>query len=150
VAGETVTAALLNTHVRDNLKALGDAWQSYTPTWTAVTTNPTLGNGTLAGAYVQVGKLVVYRIRLNFGSTTSIGSGVYSWTLPVTVSGAADYLGGAFCFNGSGTRRPRHALCGSSTTVQLCDDSGARTDHSNTLAWASGFSISISGTYEAA
>ena len=40
--GETVTAVLLNTHVRDNLKAIGDAWTAYTPALTGVT----LGNGT--------------------------------------------------------------------------------------------------------
>ena len=58
VASEVVTAAIMNTHVRDNLKAIGDAWTSFTPTWTGVTTNPAIGNGTLNGQHMVVGKFV--------------------------------------------------------------------------------------------
>ena len=82
VAAETVTAALMNAHVRDNFKALGDAWTSYTPTWTAVTTNPTIGNGTQVGGFINPGKLVVFRGKVTAGSTTTFGSGSYRLTLP--------------------------------------------------------------------
>lgn len=62
------------------------AWTSYTPTWTASTSNPTLGNGTLTGSYVQIGKTVTAQVTLTFGSTTTLGSGVYRWSLPVTAA----------------------------------------------------------------
>lgn len=57
----------------------GGAWTSWTPTWT----NLTIGNGTYANGYVQVGKIVIARMKLTLGSTTSVGSTPY-FTLPVT------------------------------------------------------------------
>lgn len=44
-------------------------WQAYTPTLT----NVTLGNGTVAGRYTQVGKTTRGVARLSFGTTTSVG-----------------------------------------------------------------------------
>src|ERR1044071_1955961 len=61
--------------VHDALVALSDPWDSYTPTWTNSTTNPTIGNGTLSGAYIQVGKFVVFRVSIGMGSTTTFGTG---------------------------------------------------------------------------
>jgi len=84
VAAEVVTASLLNTHLRDNLKAIGDAWTSYNPTWTGSVTNPAIGNGTIVGASVQAGKLTHVRVRVTAGSTTTFGSGSYSLSLPVS------------------------------------------------------------------
>jgi hypothetical protein len=57
------------------LKDISDAWTTYTPTWSAATTAPTLGNGTLAGRYKVVGKTVHVQITLQYGSTTSNGAG---------------------------------------------------------------------------
>lgn len=63
-------------------------WTAWTPSWTADGgTNPTLGNGTLVGRYFRIGKLVVFTIALTLGSTTTKGSGGWSFQLPV--SGAA-------------------------------------------------------------
>lgn len=92
VAAEVVTAALLNTHLRDNLKALGDAWASYTPAWTASTTNPTLGNGTITGVFIQPGKLVHMRVRITAGSTTTFGSGNYQVSLPANAAGSGSNM----------------------------------------------------------
>lgn len=62
-------------------------WTSYTPTWTADGgTAPNLSNGTLTGLYVQSGKVVTTMGRLVIGSTTSGGSGSWSFALPVTAS----------------------------------------------------------------
>ena len=82
------------------------AWTAYTPTWAANTGSPTIGNGTLTGKYVQIGKLLHFKIALTFGSTTSVGtSTVWRFGLPVPVvydnmpvpgwlldSGTAEYL----------------------------------------------------------
>lgn len=62
---------------------LPQAWTSYTPT----VTNLTTGDGTLASSYVQFGKTVIYRGRFTFGSTSSVG-GVLTVTLPVTAKGS--------------------------------------------------------------
>jgi hypothetical protein len=75
-AGQVLTAAQLN--------GIGEAYTSFTPAWTAVTTNPAIGNGTLTGAYTQVNKLVFANYTLQIGSTTTFGTGDYRFSFPVT------------------------------------------------------------------
>ena len=58
------------------------AWQSYTVSWTAATTNPSIGNGTLSGRYVQIGKTCILVVGLVMGSTTTYGSGNWAFSLP--------------------------------------------------------------------
>lgn len=62
-------------------------WQSYTPTLS----NMTLGNGTLACKYVQIGKTVICSVKFTLGTTSAMGTGP-SLTLPVT--GHSDTLVG--------------------------------------------------------
>jgi hypothetical protein len=63
------------------------AWTTYTPTWTASTTNPTIGNGTLQGRYIELGSAVFGEVRIVAGSTTSRGSGTYAISLPFSSVG---------------------------------------------------------------
>jgi hypothetical protein len=58
--------------------------QIFTPTWTATSTNPAIGNGTLEGKYMQFGKMCYVRYRLVIGSTTTTGSGGWRFSLPFT------------------------------------------------------------------
>jgi hypothetical protein len=62
------------------------AWTAFTPAWTAPTTNPTIGNGTLQGYYHKIGRTVHVRVNLTLGSTTTTGSGNWSFGLPFTAS----------------------------------------------------------------
>ena len=64
-------------------------WQSYTPTWTADTTNPAIGNGTLTGRYIVIGKLCTYVLGLVMGSTTTYGSGNWAFSLPINAVNTA-------------------------------------------------------------
>jgi len=64
------------------LLALQDDWLPYTPAWTSTSTTPTLGNGTIAGAYALGGKLIIAQVRLDWGSTTSGGAGSWKFGLP--------------------------------------------------------------------
>lgn len=88
----------------------GSSWaeQSYTP----ALTNLTLGNGTLAATYVQIGKRVMGRITFIMGSTSVYGT-LPTFALPVPASvgqfaqspyiglirfidnGVSEYFGGA-------------------------------------------------------
>jgi hypothetical protein len=68
-----------------SLNGVGE-WTDYTPTWTATTTNPTIGNGTIVGRYTQINKLVVVQFNIVFGSTTNKGSGQYKISIPVTAA----------------------------------------------------------------
>jgi hypothetical protein len=150
VAGETLTAALLNTHLRDNLKALGDSWTAYTPTLT----NWTLGNGTLTGSYIQVGKLVIGKVFFTVGSTTTV-SGTLVISLPVTkVSDDAlgtSLHGSAMLFDTSSSARAvRHVFQQSTAAMNFYDASGQVQNATNPWAWASGDKLNATFMYEAA
>lgn len=82
-SGDTTTVPANLATYRDALKALSEAWTTFTPTWTATTTNPVLNNGTITGHYAQINKTVLFWIKLTVGSTTTVGSGIYQLTLPV-------------------------------------------------------------------
>lgn len=89
VAGNTLLASQLN--------GIGE-WTDYTPTWTATTTNPTVGNGSVVGRYARVQNLVMVQFKITFASTTNKGSGQYKISLPVT----ADTVLGTYGVLGSG------------------------------------------------
>jgi len=65
------------------------SWTSYTPTWTTSGTAPSLGNGTLTGGYLAIGKILFFRIQLQPGSTTTFGTGGYSFALPTGFTAVA-------------------------------------------------------------
>lgn len=155
VAGETVTAALLNTHVRDNLLELNgtaSAWTAFTPTWTAATTNPVIGNGTLSGRFKQVGKIVFFRVKILAGSTTTYGTGVYTvGALPVAAHGTADPLSSQpGILLGSNGTFPVETVQTSTTTVTLVYTGNVSVAQSAPCTLVSGGYIHISGSYEAA
>jgi hypothetical protein len=58
-------------------------WFDFTPVWTAATTNPVLGAGTIVGQFKLQGSFLTYQFRLACGSGTTFGSGNYSFSLPV-------------------------------------------------------------------
>lgn len=58
-------------------------WNIFTPTWTASTTNPSLGNGTISGRYLVMEKMCVALVRIVMGSTTTYGTGNWRITLPI-------------------------------------------------------------------
>jgi hypothetical protein len=85
VANNTLTAAQLNTDVRDNTLHLYEAFGAFTAfTPTLGGTSAALGTGTLTCAYMQINKLVIARYVLVGGSTTNLSSDRLTLTLPVT------------------------------------------------------------------
>ncbi|MEV7285465.1 hypothetical protein AB0O01_13000 [Streptomyces sp. NPDC093252] len=92
------TPGTLSYHTGTQWIALG-AWSTYSPAWTATTTNPSIGDGTLTGRYTVVGKVCHFTTLVTFGSTTTFGSGSYVLGLPVT----AGALGGLPQFHGVAT-----------------------------------------------
>lgn len=65
-------------------------WATYTPVWDAVSgTNPAIGNGTLAGRYLKLGKLLFLQIDLTAGSTTTFGTSTnWRFSLPSGLTAA--------------------------------------------------------------
>lgn len=74
------------TTIYDPIDSLIGDWTSYTPTWT----NGTLGNGTLSGRYCKHNKLVIARIDLTWGTTTS-SAGAWVFTLPQTAQASGGW-----------------------------------------------------------
>ena len=149
VAGEVPTAAIFNTHVRDNLKAIGDAWTSYSPTlggWT-------LGNGTLTGYYLQAGKDVRGKVFYTVGSTDT-KSGALTISLPVTKvtdSGLGMPLGTAVLFDTStSTRNFQHVAQNSTTAMRFYSSAGAALTDTAPWTWATGDTLVALFMYEAA
>ena len=136
------------------------AWTSYTPSWTAVTTNPAIGNGTLSGAYQKIGRTVHFRIYILAGSTTTFGSGYWYLTLPVAWSGNNDYanasIGSATCANSAGYAVGFAQLVGGGPTDTIriktmnLGSEGNFWKSENPVTWTTGDTIHITGTYEAA
>lgn len=133
-------------------------WQDYTPTWDADSSSPSIGNGTIEGRYVQHGDIVHAQIELTIGSTTTLGSGTWFFTLPVTaLTGASKRLGTALCVDSgsgfiAGICKPR-----STTTIGAIivdpTDSDAYTPEAHAsypISWATGDQLNMSITYEAA
>ncbi|MFJ6616683.1 hypothetical protein ACIQOW_03740 [Kitasatospora sp. NPDC091335] len=78
--------------------AQGD-FTSFTPAWTAQTTNPTLGNGTLVSRWTRVGRMITWMGSLQLGSTSNGGTGLWSMSVPVQAAangilnvGTCDYV----------------------------------------------------------
>lgn len=119
VAGETVTDTIMNTHVRDNLLAIGTsiAWATYSPAVTATTTNPTM---TVAGSWSQVGKRILANVRIT--TVTALGSGTYSVSLPAATDSSYatdDVLGTVKFRTNAGVYVMGMGMWGTTTTVSV-------------------------------
>lgn len=132
------------------------AWTPYTPTWTATTTNPTLGNGTLVGRYSKIGRQVTVHINLIPGSTTTFGSGSYNFAVPF----AAANLGCSYIMSAHllGTDRwlGETVISPAATTTAAFFPTAAGNSRANFWspsapeAFANGSQIRITGSYESA
>ena len=166
LTNKTLTAPVINNPTgdvgagtfRDSVLAavvasIGAAWTAYGSgaSWTATTTNPTLGNGTWEAAYTQVGKTVRFRITLTMGSTTTFGSGVYTFALPVAAK-AGQAIGATRLFDTSGSSNQDGSAYIEPSALSLCRvvHSTGSVLNSSPWTWATGDVIMIQGTYEAA
>jgi hypothetical protein len=93
------------------------SWTSYSPAWTVSSgTNPSIGNGTITGRYVQHGSgadsLIIATAKITIGSTTTVGSGAYRVSLPVAVSAPDSFWIGSFLLvHASDSNRPYPGVC---------------------------------------
>jgi hypothetical protein len=86
LVGANVTQ-ILNSNITDQRSmayptVMGYHWQSYTPTLTNITVN----NGSVSGAFIQIGKTILARAQYTKGSTDTYGSGTYQFSLPAPLS----------------------------------------------------------------
>jgi hypothetical protein len=133
----------------------GSAWTTWTPTLTAVTTNPSVGTGaTRTGAYFQVGKMVTARGTVRFGTSgSSAGSGIYEVSLPVTAKSLSPgrQQGSATAFSHAGDFVDGAVFIesGATTKARLSIDSTVVTN-SSPWTWTNNDQFDFTITYEAA
>lgn len=159
--GETVTAAMFNAHLRDNLNAAFPlsggvaAWTAFTPT---LSNGWLLGNATYVAQYMKVGRLVSFYIEITTGSTTTMGTGL-DVAIPVTAANG-NYTGAlaAYCIDTNTTSRYPLMIAATATTSYrlFCVNAagtyavGANITATVPFTWATGDIIWTGGTYEAA
>ncbi|MBT2467865.1 hypothetical protein J7E97_08250 [Streptomyces sp. ISL-66] len=103
----------------------GGVWTAYTPTWTATTTSPSPGAGSITGKYIEYGQEVHAMIQVVLGAGFSMGSGIWRWSLPTAMTGT--WVGGTLSLS----RPVGQDLSGvlmsgaTSTTVQAIAPGGA-------------------------
>lgn len=153
-AGVYIDKTFWDAEVYARWVALYASWTSYTPTWTGATTNPVLGNGTLDGAYQRAGdgKTVAVRIRLVIGSTTTLGSGLWSFALPSGAAPAQVQALSGFISNSAGTSRyaiSAYLTAGTGVFRMPAADGTSGVSNSSPIAWANGDQLVLNGIYEA-
>ena len=143
----------------DSTAATGLAWThggkntAYTPTWGVVSgTAPTIGNGALSGFYCRVGDLVFFQIALGFGSTTTAGSGTYTFSLPFAMSGTTKGFTGSTQILDAGVAwyrgyTPVSVQDGFTDKFTLISDAGAAVTNLVPIAFGTGDTIYIWGVY---
>lgn len=132
-------------------------WTAYTPTWTGVGSNPSIGNGVIEGRYTEINNLVVVKVRINMGSTTTYGSGRYDVSLPVNHTNSTAYnttFGSAYFADAStATAYVGVTVAGpSASTVTFRISAGGFGDVTSTspFTFANGDAINLIAIYEAA
>lgn len=146
---------IVNASLATATGAPGGSWNSYSPTLT----NITIGNGTSAGAYIQIGKTILWRWTFTFGSTSAMGTGP-TITLPVAPTGMlanVGYTKGSILDTSAPSLFDTSAVFVSSSTILIKVINATLTygqldtiTSTVPMTWATGDLIQIGSTYEAA
>lgn len=132
----------------DIASALSGALTPYSCTWTSTATNPSLGDGTLDAAYLQIGRLVFVNIRLTTGATTTYGTGIYTFTFPV--AGVSNQIISTSFSDASASLRYGGIVLVPVTTVGgrlILSDGTLGASPTAPVTWAAGDVIVIEGWY---
>jgi hypothetical protein len=161
VAGEVVTAAMMNANIRDNMNAVTGASVAFgtaASIWTASGTNPAIGNGTFNAWFRQDNKWVDITYIITMGSTTTYGSGTWQLGLPATARLLAGQLEGR-AIDSSGSTTQGYAVTCDLTNTSLISLRCSPTVAGNVdrvltstqpFTWAVNDVLTVTGRYEAA
>jgi len=134
------------------ITALGSAHSPYTPSITGFT----LGNGTVAGRYSQVGKWVWFEATFTFGTTSAAASAAPTCSLPATAASTATstaLVHGLFVDTGVNTYRAIGSLASTTTcSAYINGTSGLYTNCTTTtpFTWGNTDVVCWTGIYAAA
>lgn len=133
------------------------AWTAYTPSLRTNGDTITLNDGTITGAYKQIGKTVHFRAKFICGSTTSIGANEIVIGLPVTAANVDYQFAGSMLNQGIAWYQitGNGNYLGSTTDFAMTVYSGSGqlavgVTNSNPFPFLADDYITISGSYEAA
>lgn len=140
--------AITDNSTGSNVMCMG----AFTPIWGGSTANPAIGNGTLRAKYQRMGSRVSMTVELIVGSTTTLGTGDWSFSLPFPSSAALNQVGGAGFNTGSGTTckqfNPRVIASANVCTLYYIDPAlGPLIIGSGTRTWAVGDTLRFSVDY---
>lgn len=125
-----------------DLTAAGWTDYSASMTITGATTSPTLGNSTLQAFYRSAPgtDVVDFVFKLTIGSTFSAGSGIYTFSTPVSMLSPQIFCGTATYFDGGTAFRTANLIAVSATGLLTYQDgSGAALGSGGPgTAWATG------------
>jgi hypothetical protein len=126
-----------------------------TPTWAAATGTAAIGNGTLDARIIdRPGRTHLVSIRQIMGSTTTYGTGNWTWVLPSPYNGnaAADFCGSAWALDsGTAFRVGTSFIANGTNTIQVLSDAGADVwSPSRPQTWAANDTLHIQIEYEVA
>jgi len=126
--------------------------RAYAPAWTASTTAPSLGNGTLKGFFDRTGNRITITVDLTIGSTTSVGAGVWAFSEPkLDAAAMVQASGGGFTQCGAGTNfqlSARTSPGGQKVELYYVNAAGALANLSaNSRAWVAGDNLRFTHSY---
>ena len=121
---------------------------NYAVTWAASGAQPAIGNGSLSGRYSRSGNTVTVSITLTGGSTTTWGTGSYTFSLPYPAREQA--AGSCYILDaGTGYFAPVALVGLGSSTVAAYLPGGANiVGATQPMTWATNDQITITLTYE--
>lgn len=153
-ANDILTAADLNAAISTGIISTGlGAWTGYTPTWASSGTAVSLVNGTITGRYIKIGRYVAFTGKMTAGSSTTFGTGSYSWTTPTSMdatSGNVPSFYATIVDASPAARYMRTGILVSGTAFQFFSEAGTVVGQTSPMTWASGDTITFAGWYESA
>jgi hypothetical protein len=121
--------------------------RTYVPTWTASISNPSLGNGALTGEYFIANGMCQVTVTLTAGSTTTFGSGVWSFTLPITSRSINLQRGSAIALDNGVLYYAGSADAGGTAMQATFDQTTTQVQSTVPFTWANGDSLSMTVSY---
>ena len=122
---------------------------TYTPTWTGSGSNPAIGDGTIVARYQRFGRRVHLQIDATMGSTTTYGTGTWSFSLPTTIPapGSGSSYGACRMFDSGTIIRTGVSIVSGSTVTAEADSATGSVGTTVPFTWANGDRLSIDVIY---
>jgi hypothetical protein len=129
-------------------------WTNYAIAWTsAAGPQPAIGNGTLTGRYMKIGRnTVIVEVGLIFGTTTTAGNGQWFFSAPFTGSNTSmnGATGAAYIFDSGVANRACIVNLANPATTFFLTQAPTTAVGSASQTWGTGDALRFTIIYEAA